>query len=1542
MYNGRWANKTAEERPLDWPNHDKYVLQQGINWPVDVFLKPRGTDNNGTTIDNVSAMLFRWSLRDDTSDMSSEKRAASMAWEQEFLDEAHHHWKDEFKKHNVSIYANARRSIDDELKASTTLGFAELIRLFLAGVIVFCYAAVANFSCDQSKTKTFPALMGCLAALLGFLLGSGLCYACGMKHVPPAEATPFLVLGVGVDDMFVIMNSYALAFQSSSPRERCQLAMKDCGISITITTLTNLIAFGVGAASPYYAIVNFCIITAVALAMGYVLTLTFFVAILCLDCRREATQPPQTFFLATYFDGCGLRCFSRKSTRDDSTRADTHRTSSTGHGSSSSSRRTSQTSTEAGAGEVALTFVNDEKASFTQPMHPVRRSASWQPAGVKRYPTRKEMSTFQLVAHQLRDQEKNIRRRRPREGEVHEETCWEWWFHTHLEDPSNPARRVPRGSRDVSDGKGGQRLPFKLWWEEDPNVTKYFEFEEPKGNVGRWSRKFFRSVWGRLITVPAFKVLVVLMWFGYLAISGWGDSNVTMGLNLLELTPFQSYYREFYDELLDRFDTYGEQVMVIFPEPHEWWRNEARENYKQLVQRINESDYVSKGPNNMLDPLRIFEEQGGPFGTKNPNLANYTNDPTLFMTDLKRFLGGTGRYLSTEFKFSGDNQTIESYRMTFFAKSGVNGLKLMEGSRDDCRKASEAKAGAIKCQAFGEYFIYYESDATILFDTFQNMGWALLAVLIVSIFLMHHWQCWVLVILMILSIDVGLFAFMKFWGLDLNMLTMVNLIISIGFSVDYTTHVCHTFAHATGPTKNHRANETLVLMGNAIFHGAISTFLAIVLIVTVDSFIFVVFFRMMTLVLCFGFLHGLIILPVILTFFGPLDNLETTLKGVPTSLSIQDALDREASPVEAGNSSYYHTDGNRLSPIEESPIDSNTVKEFKPHESTNRGPATTVHQMAPFTKSGVSDTSSIFNSGVANVFDTVNAFNTRQLVSFALAPPHTKTMREPSPGTRCGKRLTAATAQDTDNQSVWMSANSTAGNNGAGVQVVSRGATSAHAKLDRGFQTFQTAVSEVEEGSTPVLGSFYVLGGEIYHDCFPALPDQRTPFYAGKIPRFRTMKTGERDLGAAHNKAGGGLFLDRRLELMNGSRAAPAVEPEAIVTHDMATGPAAMASPMGGLSRQTSSLKAIKKRIRASTEAVVKEEIFLRSETGRLTRQSTQQTSHPMSPLSPLEREHSMARRNSFARKLSRQLSNFSRRLTRKQSIPPTKEAEREVSPVSQVSMPSPYPQMVTWPACWPVRGTDLRRPGWESEKGCTIPAVKVHNMSLEAVHKLVQMAQSPVSEWKFQSEKNGVVLELKTLPDSKDPVIRGRYTMRSPGLDIHEVKEVILDRNSVWRAQYEFWLYEASQHVAQVADETFLTYQIYKSSIPSDSRRVLCHITHAEMLSPHQCVVAAVDLKQHIPDDLLVTKKEKAVRAEILQGGHVISQSCDGTIDVVFVMQLDVKPFAWAPRAAVRAACANVYFEQAQQLYRIDNVLGDAREIMSQPPSPRNSDSDA
>ena len=53
-------------------------------------------------------------------------------------------------------------------------------------------------------------------------------------------------------------------------------------------------------------------------------------------------------------------------------------------------------------------------------------------------------------------------------------------------------------------------------------------------------------------------------------------------------------------------------------------------------------------------------------------------------------------------------------------------------------------------------------------------------------FLMRDWQCWVMVMVMLVTIDVGLFGFLDFWHLKLNMMSMVCLILSVGFSVDYT------------------------------------------------------------------------------------------------------------------------------------------------------------------------------------------------------------------------------------------------------------------------------------------------------------------------------------------------------------------------------------------------------------------------------------------------------------------------------------------------------------------------------------------------------------------------------------------------------------------------------------------------------------------------------------------------------------------------------------------------------------------------------------
>lgn len=61
------------------------------------------------------------------------------------------------------------------------------------------------------------------------------------------------------------------------------------------------------------------------------------------------------------------------------------------------------------------------------------------------------------------------------------------------------------------------------------------------------------------------------------------------------------------------------------------------------------------------------------------------------------------------------------------------------------------------------------------------------------------------------------------------------------------------------------------MMGTSVFHGAFSTFLAIVALGPSKSYVFKNFFRMWFGIIIFGVANGFILLPVMLSLFGPLN-----------------------------------------------------------------------------------------------------------------------------------------------------------------------------------------------------------------------------------------------------------------------------------------------------------------------------------------------------------------------------------------------------------------------------------------------------------------------------------------------------------------------------------------------------------------------------------------------------------------------------------------------------------------------------------------------
>merc|ERR1719326_330625 len=102
--------------------------------------------------------------------------------------------------------------------------------------------------------------------------------------------------------------------------------------------------------------------------------------------------------------------------------------------------------------------------------------------------------------------------------------------------------------------------------------------------------------------------------------------------------------------------------------------------------------------------------------------------------------------------------------------------------------------------------------------------------------------CTLLVMLCVVLVDVDILGLMQMWGLTIDSVSIINLVLAIGLAVDYSVHVAHAFLQTPG-TKQERVDKALEEMGTAVIHGAFSTFLAVLILSMSQSYIFRIFFK---------------------------------------------------------------------------------------------------------------------------------------------------------------------------------------------------------------------------------------------------------------------------------------------------------------------------------------------------------------------------------------------------------------------------------------------------------------------------------------------------------------------------------------------------------------------------------------------------------------------------------------------------------------------------------------------------------------------------
>ena len=365
--------------------------------------------------------------------------------------------------------------------------------------------------------------------------------------------------------------------------------------------------------------------------------------------------------------------------------------------------------------------------------------------------------------------------------------------------------------------------------------------------------KGIRLYFTKFVLFKPVKVIVIILFPAYLGVSIWGVIHLEQGLIIKDLVAEESYYYKFKD-WEDSIFPQQMPVTLVVDKTYQYSDTETQTNIENLITEAQGNEYFKS--NTELSWLQAYKAD--------PRFYRNSSE-TDFISGLKLF------FQEPQYHPYVNDVVIEGNRITaarFYVFTNV-----IEKSQDQGTMMTNIRDIASKSPlsfiAYTPAFIFYEQYIAILPQTLQTLGIGVAAVFLITTLFMPHPILLMFVVVTMAMIMIGIVGFMHFWNLTLSSVTMIHLIMSVGFSVDFTAHICHAFMVAKGSDRNERVAEAVKFSGGPIFNGAVSSVLGILMLAFAKSYIFRSFFKVMLLVVVFGASHALLFLPVVLSLIGP-------------------------------------------------------------------------------------------------------------------------------------------------------------------------------------------------------------------------------------------------------------------------------------------------------------------------------------------------------------------------------------------------------------------------------------------------------------------------------------------------------------------------------------------------------------------------------------------------------------------------------------------------------------------------------------------------
>lgn len=274
-----WAQeiKSCAESPVNCLPTFQQPLKKNLLFSLDDVLQSKAF---------IITLLVNSNLADEeyTAEATAYEHAL-LAWIERIQQEKPH----------LNIAYSTEVSLTEELNQSTN---TDVRIVAISYVLMFLYASIAlggkiptSFSMRNFVvTRFLLGLSGIVIILLSVGASSGICALLSIKStLIIAEVIPFLVLAIGVDNIFLIVHELHMVSErlpEMSVESRIALTLEKVGPSCLISAVLQVLMFLIASSVQMPAVRNFAFYSAGAVAINFTLQMTAFVALLALDQKR--------------------------------------------------------------------------------------------------------------------------------------------------------------------------------------------------------------------------------------------------------------------------------------------------------------------------------------------------------------------------------------------------------------------------------------------------------------------------------------------------------------------------------------------------------------------------------------------------------------------------------------------------------------------------------------------------------------------------------------------------------------------------------------------------------------------------------------------------------------------------------------------------------------------------------------------------------------------------------------------------------------------------------------------------------------------------------------------------------------------------------------------------------------------------------------------------------------------------------------------------------------------------------------------------------